>query len=67
MQWIRCDERMPEPGIPVLVTNGVDITTGVLLSGDWSTHGVDGYDLRFFWDDAHLAITHRMPLPRLLI
>ena len=50
-EWVKCSERMPEDGVPVLVTDGF-----VVLIGSYD--GFDGGD--YYWTE---FATHWMPLP----
>lgn len=62
-EWIRVEDKMPEDGVGVLVTDGTDVSAGRRRWGYWHPHEVDidygsGADISF--ED---RVTHWMPLP----
>ena len=64
MEWIKCSERMPEPGVEVLgywpaIKHIVDATiTATVWSG-----GADWFEAIFGDEERFAAPTHWMPLP----
>ena len=52
--WVKCSERMPELGVPVLVIGG---------STAWVDKAYDSDDGVSFYEDNYGRATHWMPLP----
>ena len=52
--WVKCSERMPELGVPVLVIGG---------STAWVDKAYDSDDGVSFYEDNYGRVTHWMPLP----
>ena len=52
--WVKCSERMPELGVPVLVLDG---------SQTWVDKAYDSDDGVSFYEDNYGKATHWMPLP----
>ena len=52
--WVKCSERMPELGVPVLVIGG---------STAWVDKAYDSDDGISFYEDNYGRATHWMPLP----
>ena len=52
--WVKCSERMPELGVPVLVIGG---------STAWVDKAYDSDDGISFYEDNYGKATHWMPLP----
>ena len=52
--WVKCSERMPELGLPVLVIGG---------STAWVDKAYDSDDGISFYEDNYGRATHWMPLP----
>lgn len=77
MNWILCSERLPEPGVDVLVSNGskilmasrIDINSFLLPVSGWIPSGITGspedYEWDFWTSEGQVKITHWMPLPEL--
>lgn len=68
-KWIKCSERMPEAGVPVLVLLSGEIRVAE-IRWDTPTHE-ETYQPFRYWDDPYddgqpwevFDITHWMPLP----
>ena len=52
--WVKCSDRMPELGVPVLVIGG---------STAWVDKAYDSDDGVSFYEDNYGRVTHWMPLP----
>lgn len=66
-RWISVNERMPEPGVPVLAVadwkNEPGVLYGIRWNGtEWEVELVAEYD---YWERYAGKITHWMPLPEL--
>lgn len=65
-QWISVEDRLPEPGVPVLVnyigTDGLPYADGVVAWTDWGALWWEG-SLADSESEVTVPITHWMPLP----
>lgn len=65
-QWISVEDRLPEPGVPVLVnyigTDGLPSADGVVVWTDWGALWWEG-SLADSESEVTVQITHWMPLP----
>ena len=65
-QWISVEDRLPEPGVPVLVnyigTDELTYADGVVAWTDWGALWWEG-SLADSEDEVTVPITHWMPLP----
>ena len=65
-QWISVEDRLPEPGVPVLVnyigTDGLPSADGVVAWTDWGALWWEG-SLADSESEVTVPITHWMPLP----
>ncbi len=65
-QWISVEDRLPEPGVPVLVnyigTDELPHADGVVAWTDWGALWWEG-SLADSEDEVAVPITHWMPLP----
>ena len=65
-QWISVEDRLPEPGVPVLVnyigTDELPHADGVVAWTDWGALWWEG-SLADSEDEVTVPITHWMPLP----
>lgn len=70
-EWIAVKDRLPEPNVGVLITNGKIITVAErwkfkfnnIKRISWSAHEWGGYE--WDWDFDEDSITHWMLLPKL--
>ena len=63
-EWISMDDRLPDDGVGVLITNGAIITAAKLFPIGchwWDGLHFSGYEWE--WDFNTSSITHWMPLP----
>jgi len=61
MEWIECDEKLPEDLINVLLTNKKDVYKGYVMKSSLDGH-ISWYTINdFIIDD----VTHWMPLPKM--
>lgn len=62
--WIKVEDRMPDFGVGILVTDGEEITCAERIAwvggSGWTTHNICSYDAEVAFED---KITHWMPLP----
>lgn len=61
MEWIKCSERMPEPGTLVII---MQVGFHVPYVGWWNPPGSDGWEIRDKYNEPE-DVTHWMPLPDL--
>lgn len=65
-QWISVEDRLPEPGVPILVnyigTDGLPYADGVVAWTDWGALWWEG-SLADSESEVTVPITHWMPLP----
>ena len=60
-EWIKCSERMPEPGQPVLVVSSMG---GVVQNNVYEWDGMTWCDFRAdYGEHAQGVFSHWMPLP----
>ena len=56
VEWIRVEDKLPEKGVDVLLTNGIDVYFGFI-----------GFDVEPVWTNRYgewyRFVTHWMPLP----
>lgn len=61
-QWIKCSERMPEEGKPVLVVSSIG---GVVQDNVYEWDGITWCDFRDDYDELGMDVfSHWMPLPQ---
>ena len=59
MEWIKCNERMPEDSVFVLIFDGKEQCVARLNAGSWYMN-----DMGAEWING-LYVTHWMPLPEI--